>query len=168
MRETLQQQPGDLMPVLEGVIDLLGQGLHGLIKVGQIFLFVGLKPGALIVEPDAPHKIDGGVGKALKHREILSVKEINRSAGHPRPALEKETKEELRFGRGFRRKDRHIRIGGEQPGAGVLLGAAESVGAGGGAGVGLGAVVGAGVLEGVGVAVGAGVGVGMAQATVWA
>ena len=150
-------QPGDLMPVLEGVIDLLGQGLHGLIKVGQIFLFVGLKPGALIVEPDAPHKIDGGVGKALKHREIPPERDKQERGSSPTRARKRQRTQAPAWASGGRTGT----FGSaETAGAGVLLGAAESVGAGVGAGVGLGAVVGAGVLEGVGVAVGAGVGVG--------
>jgi len=57
------------MAVGKGPVHLVGQRLHGPLKGGQVLLLVGLEPALFVVEPDAPHEVHGGAGKALKHKE---------------------------------------------------------------------------------------------------
>ena len=48
-------------------VNLRPQGLHGAVEVVQVGFLMGLEPGPLVVEADAPHEIHRLVRKSGKH-----------------------------------------------------------------------------------------------------
>ena len=60
----------------EPAVDLPPQLQSGLVEVLEVFLLVGLEPGAVVVEADAPHEIQSLAGVALKHIRVLRRKVV--------------------------------------------------------------------------------------------